>query len=83
MRKKNEEVSEIKGKENKPYMIIAIVILYVWQILNFWSYQDITNHYLECRQENVELRQKVLELQKDIQNPLEEIQDILKKIEPQ
>ena len=74
---------EIQNKENKPYMIIAIVILYVWQILNFWSYQDLTNHYLECRQENGELRQKVLELQKDIQDPLEEIQGILKKIESQ
>ena len=74
-------VREIQNKANKPYIIIAIVILYVWQILSFWTLQDLTNHYLECRQENVELRQKVLELQRDIQDPLGEIQSILKKLE--
>ena len=58
---------EIKDKENKPYMIIAIVILYAWQILNFWTHQDLTNHYLECRQENMELRQKILELHQEVQ----------------
>lgn len=53
-------------KENRPFVIIAIVILYTWQFLNFWMYQDLTNHYLECCQENVELRQKVLELRQEV-----------------
>lgn len=65
---KMKEVRKIKGKENKPYMITAIAILYVWQILNFWSYQDLTNHYLECRQENVELRESSVELRQEILN---------------
>lgn len=69
---------------------IAIIVLYVCQFLNCWTYQDLTNHYLECHRENMEfrrsvldLRKEVLELYKDIQEPLEEIQSILKKIEPQ
>ena len=80
----------IQSKENKPYVVIAIVILYAWQILNFWTCHDLVNHYLECRQENIELRQKVLELHqevqgqyKDIWDPLAEIQSILKEFETQ
>ena len=85
-----KEVKQTKNNGNKPYAVIAIVILYAWQILNFWTHQDLINHYLECRQENVELRQKVLELRrevlelhKDILEPLEEIQDILESFESQ
>ncbi len=64
-------------------MVIAIVILYAWQLLNFWMHQDLINHYLECRQKVVELYQKVMELQNDILEPLEEIQDILESFESQ
>lgn len=80
-----------QNKGNKPYWVIAVVILYAWQILNFWMHQDLANHYLEClqvntelRQETLELRQKVLELRqevlelrKDILAPIEELYNIL------
>lgn len=95
---KGEEVRKTtQNKENKPHWVIAIAILYAWQLLNFWTHQDLINHYLECRQENVELRQKVqelrqkvqelhqkvLELEEDILAPLEEIYNILIDFESQ
>lgn len=80
-----------QDKRNKSYVIIAIVILYAWQFLNFWTHQDLVNHYLEYFQANtelrqetlelrkkvLELRQEVLELRKDILAPIEELYNIL------
>lgn len=88
-RKKDEgEVGEIQSKENKPYVVIAIVILYAWQILNFWACQDLANHYLECRQENMELSQEILGLQQEALNlhqrtldALEERNQVLESLE--
>lgn len=81
---------ETQNKGNKPYVIIAITILYAWQLLNFWTHQDLINHYLECCQKNMELRQKVLELRqevlelrKDILDPIEEFCNILIDFETQ
>lgn len=71
----------MQDKRNNIAIVIAIIVLYVCQFLNYWGRQDLINHYLECRQKILELQQDILELHKGIQEPLEEIHNILKNFE--